>query len=124
MLGEDSLGHVHVHLGCVALKSYHHQSESSLLPKRTARNWHRNIPWGQHSVRVGYTPTMVIANPDISWLKDREFSKYQVVQGIHLGFFLFLLCWLCLQISPSDCDQVDAEHKAEVGDDGEKTDDE
>ena len=37
---------------------------------------------------------------------------------------LFLLCWLCLQISPPDCDQVDAEYKAEVGDDGEKTDDE
>ena len=76
MLGEDSLGHVHVLLGCVALKSYHCQSES------------RTIPY-QHSVRMGYTPTMVIANPDISWLKEREFSKYRAVQGNHLGFCCF-----------------------------------
>ena len=35
---KDSLGHVHVNLGCVALKSYYHQSESSLLPKRSSEN--------------------------------------------------------------------------------------
>ena len=60
-------------------------------PLRTACNWHRNFPWGQHSVRVGYTPTMVIIIPVISWLREREFNRYLVVQGIHLGIYPFLI---------------------------------
>jgi hypothetical protein len=37
-LGEDSLGHVNIHLGNAALQSYHHQGESSLLPKRSSED--------------------------------------------------------------------------------------
>jgi hypothetical protein len=34
---------------------------------------------------------MVIIIPVISWLKEREFNKYWVVEGIHLGIYLFLI---------------------------------
>ena len=53
-------------------------------PLKTACSLQNTLPYGQHSVKVGYTPHIVTSIPVITWPSDREFSRYKVVLGISL----------------------------------------
>ena len=105
--GEDGLGHVHVHLGSVSLKSNQHQREGSLLPKDSLKLTDK--------LTIG--PALCKGGVDSPYGDQHPCHKLAAGEG-------------CQQVpggagDPSSIgDNIDAEDKAYVGYNDEDTNDE
>ena len=108
-LGEHSLGHVHIHLGNVALKSYIHQDTSSLLPKRSSEyslQFAQNLAIGPALCEGGVHGHHGDQHP------CHQVAEGEGVQRVPGGAgnpprIIFEFSALS-EISPSDCDHVGA----------------
>ena len=109
--GEDGLGHVHVHLGSVSLKSNQHQREGSLLPERSSED---SL---QLADKLTIGPALCKGGVDSPHGDQHPCHKLAAGEG-------------CQQVpggagDPSSIgDNVDAEDEADVGHNDEETNDE